>query len=149
MIFHSFSCMYIYMHTYSIACAHISLICRLAEIHTHTVVVLCCWTSISMAEINIFFCFLFNKKARNYLSFQMYKLGLEKAQESEIKLPTSVGSWRKQGNSREKKHLFMLHWLKKPLTVWITTNCGWFLKRWEYQAILPFSWETCLWVKKQ
>ena len=37
------------------------------------------------------------------MSFQMYKLGLEKAQESEIKLPTSVGSWRKQGNSREKK----------------------------------------------
>ena len=35
------------------------------------------------------------------------------------------------------------------LTVWIMTNCGRFLKRWEYQVILPVSWETCMWVKKQ
>ena len=37
----------------------------------------------------------------------------------------------------------------KPLTVWITTNCGKFLKRREYQTILPISWETCIQVKKQ
>ena len=34
----------------------------------------------------------------------------------------------------------------KPLTVWIITNCG---QRWEYQTILPVSWETCMHVKKQ
>ena len=37
----------------------------------------------------------------------------------------------------------------KPLTVSITANCGKFLKRWEYQATLPVSWETCMQVKKQ
>ena len=37
----------------------------------------------------------------------------------------------------------------KPLSVWITTNCGKFLKRWEYQTTLPVSWETCMQVKKQ
>ena len=37
----------------------------------------------------------------------------------------------------------------KPLTVWITTNCGKFLKRWEYQITLPASCETCMQVKKQ
>ena len=37
----------------------------------------------------------------------------------------------------------------KPLTVWITTNCGKFLKRWEYQNTLPISWEICMWVKKE
>ena len=37
----------------------------------------------------------------------------------------------------------------KLLTVWITTNCGKFLKRWEYQTTLPVSWETCTWVKKE
>ena len=37
----------------------------------------------------------------------------------------------------------------KPLTVWITTNCGKFWKRWEYQTILPASWEICMQVKKQ
>ena len=37
----------------------------------------------------------------------------------------------------------------KPLTVWITTNCGKFLKRWEYQTTWPASWETCMQLKKQ
>ena len=36
----------------------------------------------------------------------------------------------------------------KPLTVWIITNCGNLLNRWEYETILPVSWETCMWVKK-
>ena len=35
------------------------------------------------------------------------------------------------------------------LTVWIITNCGTFLKRWEYQTDWPASWETCMQVKKQ
>ena len=44
-------------------------------------------------------------------NFQMYKLNLEKAEEPEIKLPTSVGSWIKQENSRKKKtkHLLLFH----------------------------------------
>ena len=37
----------------------------------------------------------------------------------------------------------------EPLTVWITINCGKFLKRWEYQITLPAFWETCMQVKKQ
>jgi len=37
----------------------------------------------------------------------------------------------------------------KPLTAWITTNCGKFFKRWEYQITLPASYETCMQVKKQ
>ena len=37
----------------------------------------------------------------------------------------------------------------KPLTMWITTNCGKFLKRWEYQTTLSASRETCMQVKKQ
>ena len=36
-----------------------------------------------------------------------------------------------------------------PLTVWITINCGKFLKGWEYRATLPASWETCMQVKTQ
>ena len=39
--------------------------------------------------------------------------------------------------------------MPKPLSVWVTTNCGKFLKRWEYQSTLPASWETCMQVKKQ
>jgi len=37
----------------------------------------------------------------------------------------------------------------KPLTVWITTNCGKFLNRWDYQTTLPASLEICMQAKKQ
>ena len=49
-----------------------------------------------------------------------------------------------------EKHLLLLYWLRqKPLTVWITTKCGKFLKKWEYQTTTPVSWEVCMQVKKQ
>ena len=48
-----------------------------------------------------------------------------------------------------EKHLLLLYDCVKLLTVWITTNCGKFLKRWEYQTSLPVSWESCMQVKKQ
>ena len=49
--------------------------------------------------------------------------GLEKAEEPEIKLPTSAGSSEKQENSR-KTSISALLTMPKPLTVWITINCG-------------------------
>ena len=54
---------------------------------------------------------------------QMFKLVLEKAEEPEIKLPTSAGSWKKQESSR-KTSISALLTMLKPLTVWITINCG-------------------------
>ena len=74
--------------------------------------------------------------------------GFEKAEEPEIKLPTSAGSWKKQESSR-KTSISALLTKPKPLTVWITTNCGKLWKRWEYQTTLPASWETCMQVRKQ
>ena len=53
--------------------------------------------------------------------FQMFKLDLEKEEESEIKLPTSVGSLKKQENSRKTPTSVLLT-MPKPLTVWIPTN---------------------------
>ena len=49
----------------------------------------------------------------------------------------------------EKTSTSALLTILKPLTVWITTNYGKFLKRWVYQATLPVSWETGVQVKKQ
>ena len=68
----------------------------------------------------------------------MFKLDLKKAEEPEMKLSTSVGSQKKQENFRKTSTSASLTTLK-PLTVWITTNCGKFLKRWEYQTNLPAS----------
>ena len=70
------------------------------------------------------------------VNFQMFKLVLEKAEEPEIKLPTSAGSWKKQESSRITCISALLT-MPKPLTVWITINCGKFFKRWEYHL-------TCL-----
>ena len=81
-------------------------------------------------------------------TFQMYKLDLEKAEEPEIKLPTSAGSWRKQRNFRKASTSALLTTLR-PYTVWITTNCGKFLMRQEYQTTSPVSWENCMQVKKK
>ena len=76
------------------------------------------------------------------------QLVLEKAEEPEIKLPTSIGSSKKQENSRKISTSASLI-TSKPLTVWITTNGGKFLKRWEYQTTLHAFWEICIQVKKQ
>ena len=55
------------------------------------------------------------------VNFQMFKLDLEKAEEPEIKLPTSAGSWKKQESSR-KTSISALLSMPKSLTMWITTN---------------------------
>ena len=82
------------------------------------------------------------------MNFQMFKLDLEKAEEPEIKLPTSVGSQEKQESSRKTTTSALLT-MPKPLTVWSTKNYGKFWKRWEYQTFWPASWETYMQVRKQ
>ena len=97
------------------------------------------------------YCSKFSKPGFNStwtMNFQMFKLDLEKAEEPEIKLPTSDGSSKKQESSR-KTSISALLTMPKPLTVWITINCGQFWKRWEYQTTWPASWEMCMQVRKQ
>ena len=67
------------------------------------------------------------------MKFQMFKLDLEKTEEPEIKLPISTVSSTKQESSR-KTYTSALLATPKSLTVWFTTNCGKFFKRWEYQT---------------
>ena len=52
----------------------------------------------------------------------MHKLDLEKAEKPEIKLPTSVGSYKNQENSKNKTSISSSLTVLNPLTVWITTN---------------------------
>ena len=58
----------------------------------------------------------------------MFKLDLEKVEEPEIK------SIIEKAREFQKNIYFCFIDLPKPLTVWITANCGKFLKRWEYQT---------------
>ena len=69
-----------------------------------------------------------------------------KAEEWGIKLPTSVWSSKKQESSRKTSASLTT---LKPLTVWVTANCGKLSKKWEYQTTWPASWEICMQLKNQ
>ena len=49
--------------------------------------------------------------------------------------------------SSRKASISALLTMPKPLTVWVTTNCGSFWKRWKYRTTWPASWETCMQVR--
>ena len=55
----------------------------------------------------------------------------------------------KKAREFQKTSISALLTMPKPLTVWITINCGKFWKRWEYQTTWPASWETCMQVRRQ
>ena len=76
----------------------------------------------------------------------MFKLDLEKPEESEIKLSTSFGSLKKQESSRKTSTSASLTTLKPLYRSQLIGKC---LKRWEYQITLSASWEICIEVKKQ
>ena len=77
---------------------------------------------------------------------QMLKLELEKAEEPEIKLPTSSGSQTKQ--QFQKNIYFCFTDYTKALDC-EPQQTGKFLKRWEYQTTLSASWKICMQVRKQ
>ena len=82
------------------------------------------------------------------MKFLMFKLVLEKAEEqrSNCQHPLDHGKSRRVP---EKTSISALLTMPKPLTVWITINCGKFWKRWEYQTTWTASWETYMQVRKQ
>ena len=77
----------------------------------------------------------------------MFKLVLEKAEEPEIKFPTSAGSWKKQ--EFQKNIYFCFIDYAKPFDC-VDHNKLWkFFKRWDYQTTLPAFWDICMQIKKQ
>ena len=116
---------------------------------THLCVLVFLKHTILNADICIFkpfklYCNQFNSMWA--VNFQMFKLELQKAAESEIKLPTSIESSRKQESSRNIYFCFMDY----PKTFdYVDHNKLWnILKEWEYQTTWPVSWEISKQVKK-
>ena len=91
---------------------------------------------------------VFQARLQQYVNreLQMFKLDLEKAEEPEIKLPTSSGSLRKQESSRKTYTSALL----TTQSLWLcgSQQTGKFLKRQKYQTTRPASWEICMQVKK-
>ena len=77
----------------------------------------------------------------------MFKLDLEKAEEPEIKLPTSAGSSKKQ--EFQKNIYFCFVEYAKAFECVDHSEVWKFFKRWEDQTIWPTSWEICMQVRKQ
>ena len=76
----------------------------------------------------------------------MFKLGLEKAEEPEIKLSISGESLKKR---EYQKNIYFCFIDYAKACDYVNHNCGKFLKRWEYQTTWPAYWEICMQVKKQ
>ena len=74
--------------------------------------------------------------------------GFRKGRRTRDQIANIAGSQKKQENSIKTSTSASLTTLK-PLTMRITTNCGKFFKRWEYQTTWHASWETCMQVKNQ
>ena len=83
------------------------------------------------------------------VNFQMFKLSLEKAEETEIKLPTSIGSSKKMRQFKKNIYFCFIDYAKVFDCVDHTQPTGKFLNRWEYQTTWPASWEIFMQVKKQ
>ena len=74
--------------------------------------------------------------------------GFRKGRETRDQIVNIHWIMEKQESSRKASTSAVLT-MPKSLTVWMTTNCGKFWKRWEYQTTSPSSWETYIQVRKQ
>ena len=112
--------------------------------NVHTTIQLCSFHMLARLCSKSFKLVLSNVWTKN---IQMYKLGFKVAEESEIKLPTFLGSLKKTRKFQKNIYFYLIDY-DKPLTAWITTNCK-ILKEWEYQTTLSVLRETCMWAKKE
>ena len=87
-------------------------------------------------------------RPQQYVNWELWDVqaGFKKGRESKDQIANICWIIKKQESSRKTSALLTM---PKPLTVCITTNCGKFLKRWEYQTTWPASWESCMQVRKQ
>ena len=91
----------------------------------------------------------FNNKKTEKFQMYMCKLGLEKQRNQKSNSQHLLNYRKSKGIPEKKKSIPASFAMLKVLTVWITTNCGNFIKRWEYQTTLPASWKACAQVKTQ
>ena len=89
-------------------------------------------------------------RLQQYLNRELpdVQAGFTKGRGTRDKIANILWIFEKQESSRKTPSSALLT-MPKPLIVWITTNCGKFLKRREYKTTLPASWEMCKQVKKQ
>ena len=93
---------------------------------------------------------IFQARLQQYVNSELpdVQAGFRKGRGTRDQIANIRWIMEKQESSR-KTSISVLLTMPKPLTVWITINCGKFSKRWEYQTTWPASWEICYQVRKQ
>ena len=93
---------------------------------------------------------IFQARLQQYMNHELpdVQAGLRKGRRTRDQI-TNIRQIVKKTREFQKKFYSALLTMPKPLTVWITINCGKFWKSWEYQTTWPASWEICMQVKKQ
>ena len=93
---------------------------------------------------------IFQARLQQYVNRELpdVQAGFRQVRGTRDQIANIPGSWKKQKSSR-KTSISALWTMPKPLTVWITINCGKLWKRWEYQTTWSASWEICMQVRKQ
>ena len=94
---------------------------------------------------------IFQARLQQYMNRELpdVQAGFKKGRGTRDQIANIHWIIKKAREFQKKKSISALLTMPKPLTVWITINCGKFWKRWEYQTIWPASWETCTQVSKQ
>ena len=89
-------------------------------------------------------------RLQQYMEWELpdVQAGFRKGREIRYQITNILGIIGKARGFQRKRSTSASLSTLNPLTMWITTNCGKFLKRWECLTTLPVSWETCIWVKK-
>ena len=91
---------------------------------------------------------IFQARLHHYMKWELpdVQAGFRKGRETRDQIANICWITERARNSKENIYFCFIDYFKAyvALTVWITTNCGKFLKRWEYQTALPASWETCM-----
>ena len=107
-------------------------------------------TSVQLCSFHMIMLKILQARLQQYVNWEIpdIQTGIRKGKGTRDQIASIHWIIEKQESSR-KTSISALLTTPKPLTVWITKNCGKFLKRWEYQTTLPASWEMCMQVRKQ
>ena len=109
-----------------------------------------CWTIALISHASKVMLKILQARLQKYVNRELpdVQAGFRKGRGTRDQIANIRWIMEKQESSR-KTSISALLTMPKPLTMWITINCGQFWKRWEYQTTWPASWEICMQVRKQ
>ena len=109
-----------------------------------------CHTIALISQTSKVMCKILQARLQQYVKQELpdVQTGCRKSRRTRHQITNVCWIIEKQESSRKASTAALLT-MPKALTVQITTNCGKFFKRWEYQTTLPTFWEICVWLKKE